>query len=251
MAISKVMIDDKLLKVLCYPKPSIQCLNKRLSELKELNIAYIILQGPIKLHKDISVLGKGYASIVVKAVDFEDNVVAVKIRRVDSRRPSLVEEAENLALANSVNVGPRLLGFTENVIVYEFIEGVKIDSYIVNSSDETVKNVLLSLLQQCFRLDMIGLDHGELSRPYSHILVTNKNKPYIIDFESSSALRRPSNVTSIIGSLIIKNGPLQEYIRGVLEINNLDKLVVLLRMYKKNPGPETFKSVLKFLNLTH
>ncbi len=242
-------LDEELQYILCYPTPSKECFNARYSELSALNIALIVPYGRTILKGGVRVLGKGYASVVVKAIDFEDNVVALKIRRTDSRRSSLIHEAENLALANTVNVGPRILGFTENIIMYEYVNGVKLKDFIEYSSEENIVKMFSELLRQCFRLDMIGLDHGELSKPYSHVLVKEPYKPYIIDFESSSITRKPSNLTSIIGSLIIKNGSLQQRLRRILGISRSYEIIEALRKYKKNMGPETFIEVLKLLNL--
>ncbi len=242
-------LSEDLRHILCYPTPNDECFNARVLELNRLNVALIIPYGRIFLKGKIKVLGKGYASIVVKAVDLEDNVVALKIRRVDSRRSSLIHEAENLALANTVNVGPRLLGFTENIIMYEYVNGIKLKEFIESMSENHIVKMISDLFKQCFRLDMIGLDHGELSRPYSHILVRKPYKPYIIDFESSSVLRKPSNLTSIISSLIIREGPLQQKLRVILGVSNKQSLIEALREYKRNISPRTFLKILKLLNL--
>ena len=60
-------------------------------------------------------------------------------------------------------------------------------------------------MEDCYRLDQIGFDHGELSNISKHVIV-GKTKASIIDFESSSTKRRPSNVTSITQAFFIGSG---------------------------------------------
>ena len=52
---------------------------------------------------------------------------------------------------------------------------------------------------------MLNFDHGELSNISKHVIVGN-SKSSLIDFESSSTERRPSNVTSITQAIYIGSG---------------------------------------------
>ena len=57
-----------------------------------------------------------------------------------------------------------------------------------------LKKTVKKVLEDCYRLDQLGLDHGELSNISKHVIVGKKTT--LIDFESSSTNRRVSNVTS-------------------------------------------------------
>jgi len=60
------------------------------------------------------------------------------------------------------------------------------------------------ILEDCYSLDRIGLDHGELSNLSKHVIVGRKIT--VIDFESSSTDRKVSNVTSATQALCIGSG---------------------------------------------
>jgi putative serine/threonine protein kinase len=61
--------------------------------------------------------------------------------------------------------------------------------------------VTRAILEQCLRLDKIGLDHGELSRLDRHIVVSDR--PVMIDFESASTVRKTCNVTAAAQSIFL------------------------------------------------
>ena len=67
-----------------------------------------------------------------------------------------------------------------------------------------VRHVLRDVLEQCWRLDEAGLDHGELSRAPKHIIMDLKSNSRILDFETASTSRKVSNVTSICNFLFIE-----------------------------------------------
>ena len=83
----------------------------------------------------------------------------------------------------------------------EYLDGIKISQWINTlkgvGSVKKLKNTLRKILEDCYRLDEIGFDHGELSNISKHVIVGEENST-IIDFESSSTNRRPSNVTSYL-----------------------------------------------------
>lgn len=245
-----VKISSSILKpLLCYPKFSEKCHIERIRELEDLGVKFIVLEGSLNIYGKLKVLGKGYSSLVVKAIIEDHEYVTLKIRRTDSRRKTLAYEAECLALANTVNVGPKLLGFTDNVLMYKFVEGIILSKWFRQITElNTVKNVLKNILQQCFRLDMVSLDHGELSRPEKHILITKNNIPYIIDFESASTRRKPANLLSIINYLFIRRKPFTDKLRALMKYD-VNELIDVLRTYKKHKSRDTFIKILKTLNL--
>jgi putative serine/threonine protein kinase len=102
-------------------------------------------------------------------------------------------------------------------------------------------------LLDCFSLDQIGLDHGELSVLDKHVLITDK-KPTIIDFESSSINRKISNVSSATQAILIGTG-LARIIRKKTEIPRRDKIIRLVRNYKKSKTQESFDQLLLGLKL--
>lgn len=241
--------SETIKKVLCYPDYSEECYFERLNELKELGVNHVLLEGKKLVYGIVPVLGKGYASIVLKAITSNGKIVTLKIRRTDSRRKSMENEAICLAIANTVDVGPPLLGCTDNILMYAFIDGRPLSEWFSENIEPNVlKNTIKDVLKQCFRLDRAPLDHGELSRPHKHIIIDYENKPHIVDFESASYTRRPANLSSIINFLFIRKNPISRTLKEILKYD-VDNVLKGIREYKRNISRETFLTVLRTLNL--
>lgn len=243
------IINEPYSGILGYPRASKTQLKARLKELKQLGINGISFTGPTRLGK-LSVLGKGYVGIVVLAK--KDNlVVALKIRRLDSQRKTLKNEALLIRKANSVFVGPKLISASRNFLIMEFLSGEAIGRWINQitgkGTSKYVKTVIRKILVDCYNLDKIGLDHGELSKITKHVIVGRKNVT-IIDYESSSLLRRPSNVTSAAQGILIGTG-IAKKIHKIYSVPTKDKIISALREYKADKSLENFNNLLVVLKL--
>jgi putative serine/threonine protein kinase len=236
---------DSLRYIVGYPKPESVDVDSRFDQLRSLGVEYILSEGDSSIG-GVRVLGKGYRSIVV-LVETSRGLAAAKIRRVDSTREGLIHEAMMLKLANTVSVGPRLYGFTDDVILMEYIPGSNILDWISSEDDaDRIRYAARILLGQAYRLDRVGLDHGELSRAERHIIVKPTGEPVIIDFESASIHRRPRNLTSIVQYIAFRI----PYITGrrVVEADR-DVILESLRMYKRYIDDESFHKLIDSLNL--
>ena len=247
---------EKLVKkpfslVLAYPRPDEAVLRDRIRQLKELGISHVEFCGRKSIGK-LNVLGKGHVGVVLAAKTESGLKVALKIRRVDADRENLGHEAEMLKLANSVGVGPELLAHTSDVIVMEFIEGQHLPEWLSTGPDKDhVVEVLRELFEKCWKLDQIGLDHGELSRAHSHVLVEPRGpsafEPRLVDFESASTRRRPSNLTSICQYVFI--GGLSGLVARIMSLPDREDLIRALRAYKAQMGREELDRVLEACGL--
>lgn len=235
--------------ILGYPKATSRQLNSRISELEKLKIGSIALKGPTTIGK-LEILGKGYVGIVVLGKK-RSKTVAIKIRRLDSQRKDMRNEARLLQVVNSVNVGPKVIDFSKNFVIMEYLEGEKIGKWIEmlggTGSAKKLKSVIKMVLEDCYRLDQIGFDHGELSSISKHVIV-GKSKSTLIDFESSSTVRRPSNVTSITQAIFIGSG-IGKKIKRIYKIPDKKKIIDVLRIYKKEQTRENFENLLKVLKV--
>jgi len=158
-------------------------------------------------------------------------------------------EAEMLSNANSVEVGPELLGVSKNFLLMRFIDGSVLPEWLERfKGRKLMKHVFRDVLDQCSRLDTIHLDHGELSHAPKHIIVDKSGKPFIVDFETASLNRRPSNVTSICQFLFI-GGFVAEKIREKLGGIDEKAIVKALRLYKSGRTHENFEFVLRACDL--
>jgi putative serine/threonine protein kinase len=194
---------------------------------------------------NVPVLGKGFVGVAVIA-HLNGQRVALKIRRVDADRRGLQHEAEMLAKANSVNVGPKLISVSNNFLLMQFIDGDLLPAWLeTHKEKEQVRSVLWEVLEQCWRLDAIGLDHGELSQAPKHLIVNKAQKPCIVDFETASVNRKPANVTAICQYLFASNGAVAKTVAETLGEKNFEELVGTLRLYKRNRTRENFERLLQ------
>ena len=242
----KGLREKKYCQVLCYPRCEPEDLERRLTELERLKVNAVEFAGEKRVF-EVSVLGKGCVGIVVVAYTSLGRV-ALKIRRVDADRKGMFHEGEMLRRANSVKVGPQLLEVSENFLLMEFIEGIHFPQWIESLRGKDVQSrlrrVLHDILEQCYRLDEAGLDHGELSNAPKHILVTADDQPFLVDFETASTNRKVSNVTSVCQYLFFRS-QVAEKVKIKLEKIDEKELIKALRTYKRERTRENFEKILK------
>ena len=228
-------------KILCFPKVKKSEVEKRLKELKKLGVTHVSFTGPLQIEK-CHILGKGYVGMVVLAKK-NNEIVALKIRRIDSPRKNMSNEAKLLQIVNKLDIGPKFIKNSKNFLVMEYIEGEKIIDWAkkTETKSQEVRSVLNNVLRECYLLDDAGLDHGELSTIDKHVIV-GKNKNTIIDFESSSTNRKPSNVTGATQGILIGTG-LAKIIQKKVKLPPKETIINLIRQYKKNPNLENFEKI--------
>lgn len=245
------LLEERYGRVLCYPRYDPRELKRRLRELKRLGVRSIEFSGGKRVF-DTPVLGKGCVGIVVSAQTEGEGKAAVKIRRVDADRAGMQREAEMLKRANTIGVGPRLLRFTENFLLMEFVEGTPLPQWVETlrgkGTRSRIRRVLRRVLEQCWRLDEAGLDHGELSRAPKHIIIDANDNPHIVDFETASTTRRVSNVTSICQYLFLGSQIAKMIKRKIGEISR-EKLINTLRNYKQERTREKLEKILSVCGL--
>jgi len=243
--------DEKYARVLCYPRYSAKEAIKRIGELKRLGVKAIEFAGE-KTAFNMPVLGKGCVGIVV-IVHTKTGRTALKIRRVDADRKGMEHEAEMLAKANSIRIGPRFIGLSENFLLMEFVDGRLLPEWTANlkgkGAEKRIRRVLREILEQCHKLDEAGLDHGELSRAPKHIIIDAEDKAHIVDFETASISRRTSNVTSICQYLFLGSQLVQTLRRRLGEIDK-EALIAALRDYKLERTNQKFLRILQACKLT-
>jgi putative serine/threonine protein kinase len=149
--------------IICYPRTTPSETQRRIQELKQHRINALEFTGKASAN-NIPVLGKGYVGIVAIA-HISGKSIAVKMRRSDADRESLAHEADMLQKANLVGVGPRFIGVSKNFLLSQLIDGDLLVEWLQTHKDKAlVRRVLGDILEQCWRLDEAGLDHGELSK---------------------------------------------------------------------------------------
>jgi putative serine/threonine protein kinase len=236
--------EEPYTSVLCYPKASEAELESRLEELREHGVTAVEFAGEASAF-NVPVLGKGFVGIVV-AAHLNGQRVALKIRRVDATRLGLEHEAQMLSKANAVQVGPKLISVSRNFLFMQLIDGATLPEWLNSHKKKPhVRSVLNYVLEQCWRLDNAGLDHGELSKAPKHIIVDKHRKPWIVDFESASVNRKPANVTSVCQFFFTSLGGVSRAVAEVLGERKREEVISALRCYKNDRTREIFSRVVQ------
>ena len=233
--------SPRLIPIISYPHFSESEDKDRIIEMESLGITSIILGGKTIVN-GAHIAGKGCVGIVVKAKS-RGEVCALKIRRTDANRETMDNEVHLHKMANSACVGPSLEEHTKNLIVMEFVAGQSIIDWVVNNNvtESKMWTLAVAILEQCFSLDIAGLDHGELSRLTRHVIVSDR--PYIIDFESASTTRKTCNVTAAAQSILLY-GIVANKVKKIMCNTDKERLIQALRTYKHFHTRANFDAIL-------
>lgn len=239
-----VLGSSELAKILTYPQESDNEYAARLKELDALGVTGIFGGGRTTIG-GTSIAGKGCVGLVVKA-KAHGRLYALKIRRTDANRPTMREEVKYHKLANDAGVGPKLVDCSDNFILMEFAEGVTIAEWAKDKANvRQASSVAMSALEQCYLLDRVSLDHGELSHVDRHIIVDDA-KATVIDFESASTQRKPSNVTAAGQSLFV-SGVVSGLFSQALPYKK-ESAISALKKYKHDQTRENFEAIFELLS---
>ena len=226
---------------LCWPVYDEAVFDGRLVQLRELGVESIALGGPHTILTK-SILGKGHAGVVIRAM-YDGFEVALKCMRTDVNRP-MEYEARILGRVNEAGLGPRLYGFSDDFIVMEKIEGLYFGDWAKEnmSKPELIRDYVLRVIDIAYRLDEAGVDHGELTKIRRHYIVTGDG-PRVIDFDSGSLGRARHNLTSTVQSLFMHT-TFAKTLGKVYPMPDRKELLAVLRRYKENPGKESYLALL-------
>ncbi|GEM_PF-323682 len=259
--IDKDKIDEFIEFVLCYPRTECKELKYRLNFLIKNHYQYLIEYG--KRILNYRILGKGYSSIIVLGYHKYYGLGVLKVRRIDSRRKSLEHEGIILDYLDKTLITPNIYQWSKDFIFMEYIDPYKclsIEHYITsliekknNYSIKTAKHVLRRILIRLYLIDKLGIDHGELNRPYEHLYVCRDNTTdtmyvKIIDWESSRFSLSPKNVTSFT-SFILYRYPLRNVLFENINEEFLEKTRRVLRAYRKTYSIQKLIRLIKLLGL--
>jgi putative serine/threonine protein kinase len=236
---------ESLKFLLTYPLFDQNTFDSRMQELLSLDINSVFSFGKVQLHK-INILGKGSVGLVT-LVKYGSRYFVLKIRRTDANRANMYDEVAYQSLANSIGIGPFLVNFSENFILMEFVKGSNIVDWYRSkrTANDRVLKCAASIIQQCFLLDYLRLDHGQLNRLDRHIIVSRDGRPTIVDFETSSTKRRVCNVTSVSQSIFL-HGPLYSRLDGSIRMDR-KHIMKCIKDYKRDMNHENFEKIISLL----
>ena len=243
----KEALDHRIGEFLCWPQFNKEEAEQRVEQLVALGVESVATGGPHRV-LGTPILGKGHAGVVLRAM-YQGKEVALKVRRTDTSRGNMSREADFLKHVNQWSVGPILYGVSEDFIVMELLVGPYFGDWVKTHIDdrEAVMRNIKAILDIAWRLDQSGLDHGELTRIRRHYIVTDAG-PRVIDFESASLERAPSNLTCTVQSLFM-NTSFAGFYGAVYGLPDRDALIDALRAYKAEPSFENYQGIIAVCDL--
>ena len=219
------------------------------SKVKEERAKDILLE--VSKRGELSYLGKG-TNFVALLLRQNGNKMVVKIEKDDQcAKNAARKEAYFLSHLNKYGLGPKLYFYDEKkrFLIEEFLEGDFIIDFVLREKDPVkIREVVLKSLCKAYKMDTIGVIHGQLHLPKRHIIVTSSG-PRFLDFDKGVFSKRGKNLTQLVQFFFLN--PKSAVRRRVLEVFNLSEediapLFNLLKEYKNvKERPRIFNKVLR------
>ena len=190
--------------------------------------------------KKIKYFAKGKRSIAYIGYYKNKKVIVKRSLKINT----LKNEANFLKILNKYKIGPKLISYNDNKIIYEFVDGKRIIEWIKDNNKQKIKRILLDILKKCRILDELKINKKELTNPYKHILIDKK--AVMIDFERCRFNKKPKNITQFCQFLISKR--LYNIIKEKDFNINEYKLRKLLIKYKHSYSKGIFYDILRLID---
>jgi putative serine/threonine protein kinase len=231
--------------IICYPAPTSDCVNERIECLRKLGVIEYISAGAYNIGK-WRVLGKGHSAIVFLAITESREFVAVKARRIDSKRESLIYECK--LLKEAYPVSPKVYDCNDDLIIMEFIPGITLGEYIEKRSDcENIVNMFIKLMIIVAELDRLGIEHSELSNPEKHVIIGCNNEIKVVDFESAKHSLKSCNVCDIVSWFMFRCNRFQKVCRVTDHLRN--EIIDQIRQYKGEVKRDTLINIINLISI--
>ncbi|OYT37881.1 MAG: serine/threonine protein kinase [Desulfurococcales archaeon ex4484_58] len=241
--------SDFIRYILCFPKKNCNELYDRLGNLVDDGFTHLIEYG--KIYDEYHIIGKGYSSIVVLAYNKYYGSGLLKIRRIDSRRKTLEYEGIVLDYLDKTGYTPKLYLWRKDYIFREYLGpqcmefNELLDHIVLEEKDRARLTLVLKKVSSAlYFLDLLGIDHGELNRPYKHIYWCKSNVK-IIDWESSSFVRKPHNLTSVFSFLMYRY-KYREKLWNIIGVD-IEEIKDILKEYKVKRSITVLKKIFMLL----
>ena len=205
---------------------------------------------------NLKYFAKGKRGVIFTG-NYKNKKVAIKIKNPDSKAILRINnEIKFLKVLNKKIIGPKLLFYDENYLVYEFVEGLGISDFLEssiknntinkkNNNKKTTINIIKKILNQLFTMDKLNINKEEMSHPQKHILIDKKNDTTLIDFERCHYTIKPSNVTQFC-DFLISNTILTLLRNNKININK-NKLIEAAKQYKRQQSDKNFENIMKII----
>ncbi len=228
--------------VLDFPRGSPERASAIAKALMEAGVEEVCLEGGATIPGGYRVLGRGHAAVVLLAKVGRVGDAAIKVRRSDSKRDSLLLECK--ALRTAWPVAPRVYQCTDEFIIMDLVTGSPVVDMVRSVSGCGKVLALIAKIAEAARwLDRVGVCHEELSDLRGHAFIGEGGEVKFIDFESAS-MRFCCTVCKVI-SWALHRSPLMKACPRLGLVK--DEVRVVLRAYKRSPGKGKFLALIKAL----
>ena len=177
--------------------------------------------------------------------NYKGKKIAIKAKNPKSDAILRIEnEIKFLKILNKKNIGPKLSFHEKDFLVYEFADGVTFTEFL--ESEKADKKRLLKAIKnifgQLFEMDKLNINKEEMSHPAKHIVISNKNKPILLDFERSHYVKNPGNVTQFCDFLMSKR--ISSLLKNSKIKINKNKMINAAKEYKKRQNKSNLDKII-------
>lgn len=231
--------DPYVSLLLCYPED--RCARARIlaETLSRIGVEALVETGGTIL-RGHRFLGKGLTGIVAAAIQ-DRRPAALKIRRLDARRSGMCREAVILEYLRPARIAPEPYSWGRDYILMELLSCRDLARHLETLDEKRLAEETRRALVAAYLLDTLHIDHGELVRPWGHV-VACRDGPRFLDFESASYARKPRNLPSLASYLFYK----ASFAHKLRELTGDPR--PLLSMYKHGRRAEALKMLLRRLS---
>lgn len=164
---------------------------------------------------------------------YKKKKVGIKVRNPKSEAVNKINnEIEFLKILNKFDIGPPLVMNFKNKMVYEFQEGVYMIHWWKTASLSQKKKVLKKLMDQCFTMDLLGVNKEEMLRPFKNVVIKKYNVPVLIDFERCHFSKNVKNISQLVQYMF------KEKLVG-------KSIIPLVQKYKKDVCKKNYEKIIK------
>ncbi|MGC9135065.1 hypothetical protein [Caldisphaera sp.] len=205
----KYIEDEISVNLFCYPYHQKCDIYYRLNQAKLLGIEKICNYGDYVIYgnkyNNFRILGKGHSSLVFLGYIRKLGIKAIKVRRVDSKRTSLINEGKIIEKMSAYGITPKVYEYSNDFLVMDYIGKVSLGHLILRENKSNLTNYIIEGLRSTKIMDYTGILHNEINRPWKNIYFPSYPRAFpalIIDLESFST--GCGNINKYIGGIIGK-----------------------------------------------
>lgn len=147
--------------------------------------------------------------------------VAIKVAKSSEKVKAIQKEAQILEKLKGIEGFPQILFKGEDFFVYRFIEGKTFGE--LKPVGEEKKRILRDVLEKAYLLDKMGIHRDEFANIQKNVLIDEKGRVFVIDFDRGGFKDNPSNVRQFL-QLLRREGFISQ-----------EEAIRLGRLYKENP----------------